>query len=65
MLPYRDLSVECGFSTPVIQYTTVLMTFWTWDFLLNLAIYPTKEQGGILQEEGMHQPTHDRETALK
>lgn len=51
MLPYRDLSVECGLSTPVVQYTTALVTPWTRAFLLNFAKYPTKEQGGILQEE--------------
>lgn len=26
MLPYKDLSVECGLSAPVVQYTTALMT---------------------------------------
>lgn len=26
VLSYRDLSVECGLSTPVVQYTTALMT---------------------------------------
>lgn len=47
MLPYRELSVECGLSTPVAQYTTALMTPWTQAFLPNLAKYPTKEQGVI------------------
>lgn len=56
MLPYRDLSVECGLSTPLVQNTIALVTPWTWAFLSTLAKYPTKEQGGILQEEECTDP---------